>query len=131
SIEAYIIHRVELWNRDNPHDCLTDSPAHKVSFDDKVDVWIPKMTGGKKLDKSIRNWMHFLDLRKIRDHVSIHPKSDGFGSSFSDLAEKINIFRTGIAGTLIQLHLLFHEKIPAIIIRAFYAPEVEVVEVNP
>ena len=131
SIEAYINHRVELWNRDNPQGRLIDSSTNKVSFDDKVDVWVPKMASGRKLDKSIQNWMHFLELRKIRDHLSIHPKSVGFGSSFSDLAEKINIFRTGIAGFLIQLHMLFNEKIPAIIIRAFYAPKVEVVEVNP
>ncbi|MBW2028402.1 MAG: hypothetical protein JRJ31_04930 [Deltaproteobacteria bacterium] len=129
-IEAYINHRVELWNRDNAQDRLIDSPTNKVRFDDKIDVWIPKMTGGKKLDKSAPNWMHFQELRKVRDHLSIHPKSVGFDSSFWELAEKINNFRTGIAGFLIQLHVLFNERIPAIIIRAFYAPEVEVVEVN-
>jgi hypothetical protein len=130
SIEAYINHRAELWNRANPQDGLTDSSTNKVSFDDKIDVWIPKMTGGINLDKSIRNWMDFLELRKIRDHLSIHPKSAGFGSSFSDLAQRINIIRTGIAGLLIQLHMLFNERIPAGIIRVFYAPEVEVVELN-
>jgi hypothetical protein len=31
---------------------------------------------------------------------------------------------------LIQLHILFREKVPRVIIRAAYAPDVEVVVVN-
>lgn len=128
SIEAYINHRAELWNSSNPQDKLADSFANKVSFDDKVDTWIPKMTGGVNLDKSVRNWMDFQELKKIRDNVSIHPKASGFGTSLAELARDVNIIRTGLAGFLIQLHMLFKERIPAIIIRLFYAPDAEVVE---
>jgi len=86
------------------------------------------MAEDKKLDKSIRNWRDFKELKKIRDHVFIHSKSASYGISFPDLAQKINLFRTGIAGILIQLHKLFKEPIPAKIIRTFFSPEVEVVK---
>ena len=128
SIEAYINHRAELWNNDHSKEMLTDSSTDKVGFDQKIDVWIPKMTGGATFDKSTRNWMDFQDLKKIRDHISIHPKASGIGTSFADLAKNTNIIRTGIAGLLIQLHLLFKERIPTVIIRFFFAPEAEVNE---
>lgn len=126
SIEAYINHRAELWNRTNPDDQLLDTKAQKVSFEDKIDKWIPKMTGGKKHDKSIRNWADFKLLHQIRDNVTIHSKSSSHGTSYQGLANTINRFKTGIAGLLVQLHLLFNEKIPAIIVRNYYAPDVEI-----
>lgn len=128
SIEAYINHRAEIWNKISPTDKLLNSPSNKISFEDKIDIWIPKMSGGGKLDKSIRNWSDFKELREIRDHVSIHPKSASYGISFSELTDKINLFRTGIAGILIQLHKLFKEPIPAKIIRTFFSPDVEVIK---
>jgi hypothetical protein len=130
SIEAYINHRAEEWNMKNPTDLLFDSKLKKVSFEDKIDIWIPKMASGKKLDKSNRNWADFKVLCSIRDNLTIHPKSTGFSISIKELADLINRFRTGIAGLLVQLHLIFEEKIPAVIIRGYYAPEVEVTEVE-
>jgi hypothetical protein len=60
--------------------------------------------------------------------VAIHPKSSGYSISFAKLAEQINFFRTGIARLLVKLHLLFEDVIPAKIIRAAYAPDVEFVQ---
>lgn len=130
SIEAYINHRAEIWNTSNTQDKIVDSFANKVSFSDKIEVWVPKMTGGPNLDKSVRNWMDFQELRKIRDDVSIHPKASGMGTSFADLSKNINLLRTGIGGLLIQLHMLFREGIPAVIIRLFFSPEAEVIEIT-
>ena len=130
SIEAYLNYRVGEWNKKNTTDLLIDSKQQKVSFDDKVDIWIPKMTSSKKLDKSNRNWADFKVLRSIRDNLTIHPKSSGFSISFQELADAINRFRTGNAGLLIQLHHIFNEKIPSVIIRGYYAPEVEVIEIK-
>ena len=101
-----------------------------VRFDDKINLWIPKMAKGKKLDKSGVNWKDFRNLRSIRDNLAIHPKFSGHGISYSDLADKINSFRTGIAGLLIQLHILFDERIPGTIIRSAYSPNVEVIKVT-
>jgi hypothetical protein len=52
----------------------------------------------------------------------------GFGISYSDLAEKMKLSRSGIAGFLFELHLVFRVTVPRAVIRAIYAPDVEVVE---
>lgn len=130
SIEGYINYRVELWNKINPQSQLVDSRENKISFDEKINDWIPVMTKGKKFDKGSIEWEHFKILRRIRDDSAIHPKVSGFGVSLPDLAEKINMFRIGIAAPIIKMHTLFEERIPGVIIRARYAPDVEVAEVE-
>lgn len=130
SIEAYINHRASNWNKINTDEQLVDSKQNKVSFDDKIKLWIPKITSGKKLDRGNKNWSDFIKLLLIRDNLAIHPKPLGYGISYSDLADKINILRSGIGGLLIDLHMLFQEKIPRVIIRLKYTPDVEVIEVK-
>lgn len=127
SIEGYINYRAEIWNKKHPGNQLIDSRENKVSLDDKFDDWIPIMASGRKLDKSKISWAHFKILRGIRDNVSIHPKDPSQGVSLKDLAEGINMFRTGIAMLLVQPHILFEERIPSVIIRAMHMPDVEVV----
>lgn len=127
SIEAYIQYKAESWNKHHPQQPLLDSSENKVRFDDKVTQWIPIMTAGKRLDRSTVEWNHFVMLREIRDDVAIHPKSASYSTSYAKLAEKINLFRTGITRLLMNLHLLFGDVIPARIIRAAYAPDVEFV----
>lgn len=128
SIEAYINHRVEKWNSLNSSKQLVDTKNQKVSFDDKIERWIPAMTGGKGLDKSLRNWPDYKRLRGIRDNVTVHTKESSYTKSVHEIAEAIELFRTGIAGLLFQLHDLFDEKIPAIIIRDYFAPDLEIIE---
>jgi len=130
SIEGYINYRAQEWNKGNPDDLLLDSKKQKVTFDDKIDCWILKMTGGKKLDKSVRNWPDFKILQHIRDNIKIHPKDSGYSISHQELADLINRFRYGISGLLIQLHQLSQERIPSIIIRSYFAPDIEVKEVE-
>jgi len=127
SIEGYINYRADVWNSLHPEDQLLDSRHSKVSLDDKVDKWIPKMTGGKRLYKGDQEWNHFRIIRRIRDDEAIHPKASGYSISLDELADRINMFRAGIAGLLIQMHGLFGEKVPRVVIRAAYAPDVEVV----
>jgi hypothetical protein len=86
------------------------------------------MTGGKRLDKSIINWPNYKFLRKIRDDNVIHSKTSGYSISDQKLVEYMNKFKTGIARLLVQLHVLFNEKIPSRIIRGSFAPDVEIVE---
>jgi hypothetical protein len=131
SLEAFINARADRWNKMHPEDQLLDSRQQKVSFEDKLDIWIPRLTGGAKLDKSGTMWRDLLILRAIRDGAAIHPKAPGFGISYADLAKNVNLFRLGIAGFLFQLHLLFRVMVPRAVIRAMYAPEVEAVEPGP
>lgn len=128
SIEAYVRYRAEGWNRDNPGNPLEDSAQNKVSFQDKVELWIPIMLDSKRLDRSGRNWAEFRRLQNIRDDVTIHPKALGYGVSLEQMASDVNSLRTGIGGLLIDLHMLFFERIPRVIIRMKYHPDVEVIE---
>lgn len=129
-IESYINYRAELWNRKHPQELLTDSKECKVTFEQKIDNWIPIMSNGKKFDKGNRNWANYKILRGIRDDTTIHAKNSGYGVSYEKIAEIANLYSTGISGLLIDLHKLFDDPIPAIIIRNFYAPPVEVIEDN-
>ena len=113
SIEAYIAEQARRWNESNPSDQLIDSKDSKVSLDEKFDVWVPKMSGGAKLIKNDQRWSDFVKLRRVRDHVAVHPKMPGQAISFSELADIINAFRLGIAGMLGQLHRHFGQTVPS------------------
>ncbi len=130
SIESYITKLARAWNQQNPSDQLIDSKQNKFSLDDKFDIWIPKITKGKKLDKSDRCWNDFVTLRRIRDRVAVHPKLGAQIVAYTNLAKYINSFRWGIAGLLGTLHRLTGEWIPSAVINAFYMPDVEVIEEN-
>lgn len=124
SIESYINYRAKIWNEKNPADKLIDSKDKKVSIDNKIDIWLPKMSN-RKIDKGTSDWRDYIELRGIRDNEIVHAKSAGSGISYEKLGVLINKFSTGIAGTLFQLHRMFDEKIPAKIIRGKYAVKVE------
>jgi len=128
SIDAYITHRAIIYNHDHPDETLIDSKENKVSQDTKIDDWIPKMTNGKKLDKSTINWQNFKILRNERDNKAIHLKQPAISISYQQLGELLNLFRSGIAKLLTELHLLFNEKIPCKIIRYAYLPDIKLVE---
>lgn len=128
SIDAYIAHRAWLYNSGQPNEPLIDNKENKVSQDTKIDEWIPKMSGGKKLVKSGLNWNHFKRLRSVRDAQAIHIKEPAFSISYVELGELLDLFRSGIAGLLIDLHLLFGERIPCKIIRYAYLPDIMLVE---
>jgi hypothetical protein len=128
SIEGYLNYRAEKWNRKKGSEKLEDSVKYKVSIDEKITSWIPKMTGGKKLDKSQIFWERYKRLKKIRDDVTIHPKESSYGISLHRLAEMINWFRPGIAEFLIGVHKIFNDIIPRVIIRAAYSPDAIVIK---
>jgi hypothetical protein len=130
STEGYINFKAEEWNKKHPENPLIDTRQSPIRFDDKIDIWLPIMSSGKKLDKSGKNWNDFKRLKTIRNNIAIHPKSSGYAFSLKELSELINCFKTGIAGILVQLHQLFEQRIPSRIIRYMYAPEVEIVEVK-
>jgi len=128
AVEAYIQHRAIIYNETKPQTPLIDSKNSKVSFDDKINLWIPIMTGGAKLDKSDKLWISFKVLQGYRDNSAIHVKSPVLSISYTELANGLNHFRYGIAGLLVRLHILFAERIPAKIIRCSFLPDVRYVE---
>lgn len=127
SIESYIAHRVDIWNRSlAAHTQLTDNKGAKVSFEVKIKVWIPTMASGAKLNLSGAMWADFLFLQAIRDNDAVHSKRFSQGVSFSDLASALNRLKTGIADLLLQLHVIFGEPVPRVVIRAKFFPDVYV-----
>jgi hypothetical protein len=130
AIESYLMHRTRIWNELNPADPLLDSHTKKVSFDDKLDDWIPKMTGGARLQKSDVVWADFRVLRSIRDDGWVHQKQSALAMELNDLVTQLNRFRNGIAMFLIRLHQLFRERIPRLIIRAAYSPDVRAIGID-
>jgi hypothetical protein len=127
SIEAFINTMASKWNERNPNSRLEDSRDNKVSLDDKIDIWIPRLSGGQAFNKGDKHWQDFKRLRGIRDNLTVHAKQTGHIVKYSEMAELINAFRTGIAGVLIRLHILCRNWIPSEVIRGYYTPEVEVV----
>lgn len=128
SVDAYIAHRAWLCNAGHPSELLMDSRETKVPQDTRIDEWIPKMSGGRKLDKGGLNWNHFKRLRGIRDELAVHIKQPAIGITYQQLCEFLNLFRTGIAGLLIDLHFTFDERVPCKIIRYAYLPDVKLLE---
>jgi hypothetical protein len=124
SLQSYLAYVAELWNRLKPEDMLVDSAGNKVSFEDKINVWIPKMTNGKHLDKSQRSWNDFRALKEVRDNEVIHLKSGAYSISQEELVTLMNRFSTGIAQLLFQLHMLFSTRVPTRIIRIMHFPTI-------
>lgn len=135
SVQAYVDHQAERWNRDHPEQLLQDpktvigpdgtSRTMWVRFEEKIDVWLPAMTGGQRIDKGSKEWRNFLHILRIRDDFAVHPKTSAYGTTLADLARDIQCLSTGPAKVLIKLHLIFGDRIPSRIIRASFAPEVE------
>ena len=128
SIESFLGDLARGWNRRNPNNQLIDSKQCPVSLNDKFDLWIPKMScGGARLYKGDRRWRDFKKLKRLRDDHAVHPKLVGHATSYVELAEYINAFREGMAGTLAQLHPPFGRRMPSSVINAAHMPDVEVV----
>ncbi len=107
-----------------------DSKENKVSFDSKINYWIPVLTGDKKLDKSNQIWRDYKILRGIRDNTTVHAKKSSYCVSYDDFIDLIGKYSFGISGMLMELHKLFNDPIPPVIIRNFYTPPVIMVECN-
>lgn len=125
SIEGYLNRKAAEWNATHPEDRLEDTPKRRVPFRVKADDWLIKMAG-RSLDKSKPFWSNLLEIKKYRDDVAIHQKKTVTGVTLAELARLLNLFTTGIAVPLFNLHQLFQQATPSAIIRAAYAGEVTV-----
>jgi hypothetical protein len=121
SLKAYINHTASGYGPN-----FVDSKQNKTSFDNKVKDWIPKITG-HTLDISGDNWRHFNALREIRDKYQAHPKSGRYRVLHSEFCRQLNLFRTGIAGLLLDLHIVFGDLAPPTIVHGYYLPDIQYV----
>jgi len=129
SLDAYLLYRARIYNKGKRlSERLVDTKQQPVSFERKVDEWVPKMCAGRSLDKGTKNWSDFKKLQAVRHDLGVHPKASGFSFGPAQICEYLNMFRAGTAGLLLELHLLFRDSIPRKIIRYAFLPDVEVVE---
>lgn len=128
SIEAYILRKVGQYNRRNPGKELVDDKHNKVPFEDKIRVWVPTMAG-KKLDLGGKNWAHFQRLKKARDTEHTHSKNPALNITYRELCKQLNLFRSGIAGLLLDLYVLFGDRVPSKIIKYAFHPDIKLVTV--
>lgn len=125
SIDTFVSDRVRKWNALHPNNELIDVPPYKT-FDSKIGDWFPIMVGGKRYDKSGKDWDAFKRLRDLRDNEAIHTKTFAQAISFVQLAEWCNLFTQGITQTMFDMHLFFGLRVPSSIIRAKYLPDVTI-----
>lgn len=126
SIEAYIAQKAYQHNVRNPDDELLDDKDHKVAFEDKIREWVPKMAG-EKLNLGDKHWAHFQRLKRVRDTEHTHTKSPALHISYRELCKLLNLFRTGIAGMLLNLHALFGDTVPGVVVKYAFYPEIKLV----
>lgn len=123
AIEASLRDGADTHNLRNPENKLIDNFTNKTSFTDKIDKWIPKITG-KRFNKSNKVWQSFKRLRKLRDDNDQHIKG-AYAFSTDEILELMNIYKFGIVQFLFELDRLFDRRTSSLIIRAQYFPEVE------
>ncbi len=126
SIEAYIAQKAYQHNVRNSGDQLMDDKDHKVAFADEIKVWVPKMAG-TKLNLGDKHWAHFQRLKRVRDTEHTHTKSPALHISYRELCKLLNLFRTGIAGMLLNLHALFGDTVPAVVVKYAFYPDIKLV----
>lgn len=127
SIEALLNRFALLWNHRYPEDKVVEGQDHKVRIEAKFDDWIPKFTAGKTFDKSGVEWNDFKILKGVRDDA-VHPKLGRIAVRYSDMADHLNRFRTGIASLAIELLKLVDWGAPAAFINARFSPPIRVME---
>lgn len=128
SIEGFINEMANNYNKNNPKEPLIDNKKNKVSLDDKINKWVPKICEGKKFDKSTIIWEKFKYLQSIRDTEAVHLKGNSYGISYRELVSLMNQYRFGIAKMLFKLHIIFKENVPSNIVRTCHFPEIVLVQ---
>jgi hypothetical protein len=126
SIEAQILSKVGQYNRRNPGKELVDDKDNKVPFEDKIKLWVPTMSG-RKLNLGDKNWAHFQRLKRARDTEHTHTKNPALHITYRELCKLLNLFRSGIAGFLLDLHVIFGDTVPSKVIKYAYHPNIKLV----
>jgi hypothetical protein len=120
SIDNFVIELATSWNFSHPDGTRFD-PGEHSSLSDRLDTWIPIITGDR-YDKGGRSWQAHLRLRKFRNDWDQHDKSTYRVTTPALLVDLGNDFGPGIAEVLFDLHVLAGRRVPAIIVKYKYFP---------
>ena len=126
SIEGLLAYLVKRWNDSCPKaQSLHDRHLHRVTIAEKIHDWYPRMTGAR-LSKNARVWQKFVSLKRLRNKEAAHPQNDSYCVRHQHLARLVNDFRCGIALLFGQLHLRAGYRIPQVVLKAYYYPDVKI-----
>lgn len=112
-----------------PHlDRLPRGRDELVGLDFKLDEWIPLLSGGgQRVDKSRLWWLHFKEVRSIRNWRQSHPRASVYGIGDSTFCNQLNLWRNGIALMLLYLHALTGRLATPELVRWAHVPDIELV----
>ncbi len=103
ALEASINEEVEKYNELHPKSIDINA---KISFEEKIDEWIPILTDGKKIYKSNVFWNSYKNLQKFRNGRIQHPKKHRF-YNYKEMCTLMNMYKHGIASFLFELDKIF------------------------
>lgn len=129
SMEGFFQYHVESWNKAHLDDQLIDNKENKVSFGDKIDKWIPKISG-RTVKKKGSWWNDYKLFIKLRDDQLVHPKRGFIAIEDRKLVSLLNKFKNGIGGMMAGLHQTLGIQIPAIVIDSIHYPRIKVANQN-
>jgi hypothetical protein len=98
------------------------------SVETKVFDWLLQLTRGHTVDKGDRPWQDYVKLRHYRNEFHIHPKGQPYAVTTTEFCERLNLFRTGIARLLLDLHALTGHGAPPELPKYAYWPDIEIVD---
>ena len=125
SVDSYFLNVSKIYNS-TASEKLLDTKENPCSLDDKFKEWVPKITGGAKLNLGKKSWCLFKKHLEIRHNEAIHPKKTSTGINYNDFATLLNEFRDGVAKVFFDLHVLFGDQIKRTLIREVFSPDVYV-----
>lgn len=123
SIEAFVNRRAAEWNVSHPNEPFEEKPGRFASFRKKVEDWCYRMTGERIPDAELER---LLSMKRYRDDIAVHPKHSVVAVNLNDLAALSNQFTFDLAVPFFSLHRTFRIEVPAVVLRAAYAPIVAV-----
>jgi len=111
------------------NDATSPAPSNVVkllsrktaSLDEKLQKWLPLLTGGGAIPQNNIEWRHYQDLKRTRNSM-IHVNDPEFLFSPRDAADALNLCRHGVGGLLRQISELLKRHPPPAVLRVARAP---------
>lgn len=126
SIEAFLNQKMRPRLANPERD--REEALRRADVETKVFDWLPQINGGHKVDKGDRPWQDYVKLRHYRNEYHVHPKGQIYSVSSTKFCQRLNLFRTGIARFLLDLHALTGHGAPPEIPKYAYWPDIEKVD---
>ena len=123
SVEAFVSYQTDRFRNQ-----LRRGNDRIVALDIKIDEWIPQVYGRTINRGNNPNWKHFEEISDIRDERHSHPKGRVHADADSQFCRLLNLFRTGIARLLLDLHAITGRGAPPDIVKYAYLPDIEQVD---